>query len=201
MPVRLPPFTPGMRIGLFGGTFNPPHEGHFLVSKTALKRLQLDRVWWLVTPGNPLKDTNSLPDQAVRIEAARSVAHHPDIVVTGFEREIGTRYTSDTIRYLTRHCRGVKFVWLMGADNLAQFHRWQNWTDIARAVPIAVIDRPGSTWRTISSKAAQRFATSRLDETDARILADRQAPSWIFLHGPRSSLSSTALREHGQTVT
>lgn len=197
-PVRLPPFWPGMRIGLFGGSFNPPHEGHLLVSRIALKRLRLDRLWWLVTPGNPLKATDGLPDQSVRIAKARAIARDPRIAVTGFERQIGTRYTSDTINFLKRRCRGVRFVWLMGADNLAQFHLWQNWADIARKVPIAIIDRPGSTWRTVSSKAAQRFVHCRLDETDARILADMPAPAWIFLHGPRSFASSTALRARQQ---
>ena len=200
-PVKLPPTRPGMRIGLFGGSFNPPHEGHLLVSKIALKRLQLDRIWWLVTPGNPLKDVNGLPEQAARITMAKALARHPSIEVTGFEKDIGTRYTSDTINFLLRRCKGVNFVWLMGADNLAQFHRWQNWADIARKIPIAIIDRPGSTWRTLSAKAAQRFVHCRLDESDARILADIGAPAWIFLHGPRSFASSTALRERGKTVT
>jgi len=197
-PVALPPHAPGMRIGLFGGSFNPPHEGHLLVSRIALKRLRLDRVWWLVTPGNPLKSSDGLPEQAERIAAARLVARHPGIAVTGFEKQIGTRYTSDTIDFLLRRCPGVRFVWLMGADNLAQFHRWQNWADIARKVPIAIIDRPGSTWRTVSSKAAQRFLHCRLDEADARILADTAPPAWIFLHGPRSFASSTALRAKAQ---
>ena len=200
-PVRLPPTRPGMRIGLFGGSFNPPHEGHVLVSKIALKRLRLDRIWWLVTPGNPLKDMNGLPEQPARIAMAKALARHPAIEVTGFETDIGTRYTSDTINFLLRRCKGVNFVWLMGADNLAQFHRWQNWADIARKIPIAIIDRPGSTWRTISSKAAQRFVRNRLDESDARILARIGAPAWIFLHGPRSFASSTAIRERGKTVT
>lgn len=200
-PVRLPKAVAGMRIGLFGGTFNPPHNGHLLLSQTALKRLGLDRIWWLVTPGNPLKDVKGLPSQAKRIAAARAIARHPAIEVTGFETEIGTRFTSDTIDFLKARCPGVHFIWLMGADNLGQFHRWQNWVSIARKIPIAVIDRPGSTWRTVSAKTAQRFARARLDESDAKILARHPPPAWIFLHGPRSFLSSTQLRKAGGSVT
>ncbi len=200
-PVRLPYHGRGMTIGLFGGTFNPPHEGHRLVSMTAFKRLKLDRIWWLVTPGNPLKDNGKLPDQAVRMAMARAVARHPRIIVTGFEREIGTRFTSDTIDFLKRRCPGVNFVWLMGADNLAQFHRWQNWSRIAHNVPIAIIDRPGSTLRAASSKTARKLDQCRIDESDSKLLAKLKPPAWIFLHGRRSELSSTALRKAGQTVT
>jgi len=131
-----------MRIGLFGGTFNPPHEGHRLASLIALKRLKLDAVWWLVTPGNPLKENAGLPPLHERIEAARALADHPRIIVTGLEAQIGTRYTFDTIDHLTRRCAGVRFAWIMGADNLASFHRWQRWREIAALTPIAVIDRP-----------------------------------------------------------
>ncbi len=200
-PVKLPPHGRHMRIGLFGGTFNPAHDGHFLVSTTALKRLGLDRVWWIVTPGNPLKSHAELPGQAERIALARRIARHPRIEITGFEAEIGTRYTADTIDYLKRRCPGVNFVWLMGADNLAQFHHWQNWQKIARSVPIAVIDRPGSTLTAASSKTAKRFLRRRLDETDAKIITRSKKPAWIFLHGPRSELSSTALRNQTKTVT
>ena len=191
----MPPIAPGLRIGLFGGSFNPPHEGHVLVARTALRRLRLDRIWWLVTPGNPLKDVSGLPSQAERMAACRArVGRDPRMVVTGFEAEIGTRYTAETIRYLTRRCPGVRFVWLMGADNLAGFHRWQEWEGIARSVPIAVIDRPGASLRAASAKAAQRFARGRIDETDAGELAGLVPPVWVFLHGPRSEASSTRLR-------
>jgi nicotinate-nucleotide adenylyltransferase len=201
MPVKLPRHAPGMRIGLFGGSFNPPHEGHFLASITALKRLRLDSIWWIVTPGNPLKDTADLPDQAARMQTARAVARHPAIEITGFEREIGTRYTWDTIDYLTRRCPFVHFVWLMGADNLRQFHRWQNWQKIAHRVPIAVIDRPGSTMSAASSRTAHRWAHRRIDGTDGKLLPRMKPPAWIFLHGPRSEVSSTALRLARLNVT
>lgn len=194
-PIPLPPHAPGLRIGLFGGSFNPPHEGHLLVARTALRRLKLDRVWWLVTPGNPLKDVSGLPSQAERMEACRAmIGHDPRIVVSGLEAAIGTRYTQETLAFLQARCPNVKFVWLMGADNLASFHRWQKWRDIALNVPVAVIDRPGSTLRAVASPAARAFATARIAERDAGRLALMPAPAWVFLHGRRSDLSSTRLR-------
>jgi len=197
---RLPRHAPGMRIGLFGGSFNPPHHGHLLVSLTALKRLRLDRVWWLVTPGNPLKSHDGLPSLEARIAAASRLAHHPRIDVTGFEADIGTRYTYDTIAWLRRRCPGVSFVWLMGADNLAGFHRWQRWRDIAGLVPMAVVDRPGSTLRAAASPAATRLRRYRLREEDAALLPEAPPPAWIFLHDKRSTLSSTQLRLRGHNV-
>lgn len=195
MRVILPPHAPGLRIGLFGGSFNPPHEGHRLVAETALRRLGLDRLWWLVTPGNPLKENAGLPPQQARIAACeRLIGHDPRIVVTGIEAAIGTRYTAETIRFLKARAPGVRFVWIMGADNLASFHRWQEWREIARAVPLAIIDRPGSTLRAAASPAARAFARRRVDESDARLLGSLVAPAWVFLHGPRSDQSSTALR-------
>lgn len=194
----LPPFSPGQRIGLFGGSFNPPHEGHLLVAQTALRRLRLDRIWWLVTPGNPLKDVRELPSQDDRMDACRRlIGSDPRIIVTGLEASIGTRYTQQTIGYLQARCRGVRFVWLMGADNLAGFHRWQKWASIADAIPMAIIDRPGSTLQAVASPAARRFARHRLNESAAACLADREPPSWLFLHGRRSGESSTRLRKEG----
>ncbi|MFN3889926.1 MAG: nicotinate-nucleotide adenylyltransferase [Beijerinckiaceae bacterium] len=194
---RLPRHTPGMRIGLFGGTFNPPHMGHRLASVIALKRLKLDAVWWLVTPGNPLKENSGLPPLGLRMQAARKLADHPRIVVTGLEADIGTRFTYDTIEYLHRRCPGVRFVWIMGADNLRSFHRWQRWREITKLAPIAVIDRPQSTLKAAHSRAASYLAPWRLDEADGSLLAERGAPGFIFLHGPRSDLSSTELRARG----
>jgi nicotinate-nucleotide adenylyltransferase len=182
-----------MRIGLFGGSFNPPHAGHRLVTLTAWRRLGLDRIWWIVTPGNPLKDTRGLPPLPLRAAAARRLMPEPFVDITGFEAEIGTRYTLDTLRYLKRRCPAVRFVWIMGADNMAQLHRWQGWREIARLMPMAVIDRPGATHRAAASRAARTLARDRLKETDAATLPGR-AGRWVFLHGPRSQHSSTRIR-------
>jgi nicotinate-nucleotide adenylyltransferase len=191
---QLPPCAPGLKIGLFGGSFNPPHEGHRAASLLALRRLGLDWVWWLVSPGNPLKDPHSLAPLSARLSAVRELAHHPRIAVTGIEAAIGTRYSYQTIAYLTQRCPGVHFVWIMGADNLATFDRWKHWQEIAALVPIAVIDRPGSTWSTIQSPAGTFLSKYRHDESGARTFAVAKPPAFIFLHGPRSALSSTALR-------
>jgi nicotinate-nucleotide adenylyltransferase len=183
-----------MRIGLLGGSFNPPHAAHRAISQFAIKRLKLDRVWWLVTPGNPLKDAGALHDLDARAAAARKMADDPRIDVSCLESVIGTRYTEDTITYLRHRCAGLRFVWIMGADNLAQFHRWQNWRRIASQVPIAVIDRPPQSFRALAAPAAQALARYRIPEKDAGLLADCRAPAWVFLTGMKSSLSSTGLR-------
>jgi nicotinate-nucleotide adenylyltransferase len=196
--LRLPPYAPGLRIGLFGGSFNPAHDGHRMASLTALRRLQLDRIWWLVSPGNPLKDNRALPPLAERIAFARKLADHGRIHITGVEAGLRTRYTADTLRALKRRCPGVRFVWIMGSDNLASFHRWNEWRTIARMMPIAVIDRPGSTHRSVSSPAGNWLARWRLPENQGGALAVRTPPAWIFLHGKRSDLSSTQLRENAE---
>ena len=191
---RLPPFAPGMRIGLLGGSFNPPHEGHALVTRLALTRLRLDRVWWLVTPGNPLKSKAELAALQARVEAARRLVAGPRVAVTDIEAEIGARYTYETLAWLTRRAPHVRFVWIMGADNLIQFHLWRHWRAIADLTPIVVVDRPGSTLRAMSSRAAIALAPWRVAEGEASRFADLDPPALIFLHGPRSELSSTLLR-------
>jgi nicotinate-nucleotide adenylyltransferase len=192
--IVLPPNAPGMRIGLFGGTFDPAHAAHRAACLLALRRLGLDRVWWLVTPGNPLKDTKGLAPLAKRVAAAQALAHHPRIDVTDLEAELGVAYTYETVSYLRRRCPGVHFVWIMGADNLRSFHRWQRWRGIAQLVPIAVVDRLGPSLYATGSAAAQALARYRLPEAAARKLADHKPPAWIYLHGLKSPLSSTALR-------
>ncbi|MGH6833473.1 MAG: nicotinate-nucleotide adenylyltransferase [Methyloceanibacter sp.] len=184
--------APNMRIGLLGGSFNPAHEAHREISLTALKRLGLDRVWWLVTPGNPLKDAAKLASLEERVEAARKMARHPRIEVTGFTG--GSAYTIDLLTELKRRFAGVNFVWLMGADNLAQIHRWRAWEEIFASLPIAVLDRPGLRLKARASKAAQRFALYQVDDSDAGGLACLEPPAWTILSHRLSGLSSTALR-------
>ncbi len=193
-PGALPPHAPGMRIGLFGGTFDPPHQAHLDACLLAMKRCALDRVWWLVTPGNPLKDTRYLAPLPERIAAARAHARHPRIVVTGIEAAIGTRYSHDTVLWLSRRRPAVRFVWIMGADNLRNFHHWQKWRLMADLVPIVVVDREGASLRAMASPAAQALSRFRIPERAALTLADRTPPAWTFLHGLKSPLSSTALR-------
>jgi nicotinate-nucleotide adenylyltransferase len=183
-----------MRIGLFGGTFDPPHAAHRAACLLAMHRIGLDRVWWLVTPGNPLKNTGGLAPLAARMVAARALAHHPRIDVSDLEADLGTNYTYATIKYLVRRCPGVHFVWIMGADNLRSFHRWQRWRDIAGLVPIAVVDRLGPSLYSMAGIAGQALAWARIPEAAARTLPERPPPAWIYLHGLKSPLSSTALR-------
>ncbi len=191
--LRLPLALPGQRIGLFGGSFDPPHKGHLTLSLMAIRRLKLDAVWWLVTPGNPLKE-HAPGALERRLAAAEAMASDPRIVVTAVEAALKTRYTADTLSILARRLPGVHLVWLMGADNLCQFHRWRHWRQIAATMPIAVYDRPGSTFRAMASPAAKALAGFRLDEADAALLPGHRTPAWVFLHGPRVALSSTALR-------
>ena len=192
--IVLPPYASGMRIGLFGGTFDPPHAAHRAACLLAMRRIGLDRVWWLVTPGNPLKATDGLTPLAQRIAAARALANHPRIDVTDLEADLGTSYTYETIHYLVQRCPGVQFVWIMGADNLRHFHRWQRWRDIAKLVPIAVVDRLGPSLYSAAGVAGNALAWARIPETAAKSLPGRKPPAWLFLHGLKSPLSSTALR-------
>jgi nicotinate-nucleotide adenylyltransferase len=183
-----------MAVGLFGGSFNPPHAGHALVAETALRRLRLDRLWWIVTPGNPLKDRRELAPLPSRIAASEAIAEDPRITVTAFEAGRNLRYTADTLSLVRQRNAGVHFVWLMGADSLRDFHRWERWREIAMTMPIAVFDRPGATLAFLSSTMARTFDHARVDEDDAPLLSRMRPPAWTFIHGPRSSLSSTAIR-------
>lgn len=192
--LRMPHVEPGMRVGLFGGSFNPPHAGHRLVAEIALRRLRLNQLWWMVTPGNPLKDRGALAPLGERIALSEALTLDPRIKVTAFETARNVRFSADTVALVRARNPAVRFVWVMGADSLAGFHRWQNWRDIARSVPIAVIDRPGSTLSFLSAKLAKTFSHARIDEDDAGALASLPPPAWTFIHGPRSLLSSTELR-------
>ncbi|MEW6124793.1 MAG: nicotinate-nucleotide adenylyltransferase [Pseudomonadota bacterium] len=191
---RMPPVARGLRIGLYGGSFNPAHATHRAVSLLALKRLGLDRVWWLVTPGNPLKDNRRLPPLDERVAYAREVACHPRIDVTGIEAVLGTRYTYETVERLVSRAPGVHFVWVMGADNLTHFHRWQRWRALADMLPIAVVDRMGESLSATASRAARALGRHRVEESDAGILPLLKPPAWVFLHGLKSPMSSTGIR-------
>jgi nicotinate-nucleotide adenylyltransferase len=192
--VRTPLCLPGQRIGIMGGSFNPPHDGHRVAAEAAMKRLGLDQLWWLITPGNPLKVRGERSSLGGRMDLVRPFARGPRMKITGFEHELGTSYTAATLAFLKRRYPSVRFVWIMGADNLASFDRWQHWRHIAQIMPIAVVDRPG--WRLpgLSSAAARAMSASRLPESDARSLADRKPPAWMLLTIRLSGLSSTALR-------
>ncbi|MGX1306969.1 nicotinate-nucleotide adenylyltransferase [Amorphus suaedae] len=192
--LRIPSVGIGQRIALFGGTFNPPHKGHRHVALTGLSRLGVDQVWWLVTPGNPLKSHDGLGSLDERVAITRAYADHPRMVVTAFEASYNFRYTADTIAFMRRRLPTVKFVWLMGADNLATLHRWQKWREIMQLVPVAVVDRPGASMSVMSSPAARAFAAARLPETQAAALPGAAPPAWTFLHGPLDPTSSTAMR-------
>jgi nicotinate-nucleotide adenylyltransferase len=179
------PVERGLRIGLLGGSFNPAHDGHLYASLVALKKLRLDYVWWLVSPGNPLKNADDMADMLTRLGSAADIARHPRIRVTDIERRLGTRYTVDTITALKLRFPGVGFVWLMGSDNLVQFARWRRWRDIAAQVPIAVVRRPGSVLASLSAAPVRRFGLAP---------ALRAAPAIVMLDGVRNPQSSTALR-------
>jgi nicotinate-nucleotide adenylyltransferase len=190
-----PPLAlPGQRIGVMGGTFNPAHEGHLVCAETALQRLKLDALWWMVTPGNPLKSTSGLPSLEQRTAASRALISDPAIKVTGFEAELGSPYTYATVRYLRRRFPRTRFVWVMGADNLATFDRWQHWREIAGLVPLAVVDRPGWHLKALASPAARALFPYRLRESAAARLPFCRPPAWVLLTTRLSETSSTALR-------
>lgn len=193
-PIVLPPYAPGMRIGVFGGSFNPPHAGHSLVCEIALRRLRLDRIWLLVTPGNPLKTSGGLAPTAVRIAETRALIHDPRVRVLDIETRIGARHTVDTLSYLVRRAPGARFVWIMGADNLTDFHRWRRWRALSALMPVAIVDRPGATLTATAAKTAVALARFRMPEHDAARLPGARPPAWVFLHDQRSALSSTAVR-------
>ena len=189
-----PPAEAGMVVGLLGGSFDPAHAGHAHITREALKRFHLDRVWWLVSPGNPLKTEGPAPID-LRLAQARAVMDDPRVVITDLESHLGTRATADTLDRLTALYPGVRFVWLMGADNLAQFHRWDRWQSILARVPVGVLARPGFGVAARLSVAARMF---RAAEVPPRGLGLRDAPAWAFVNVPLVDLSSSAIRARGE---
>ncbi|WGI22668.1 nicotinate-nucleotide adenylyltransferase [Amylibacter sp. IMCC11727] len=196
MTAPFPFATQGQRIGLLGGSFDPPHAGHLHITKQALKRFQLDRVWWMVTPGNPLKKRGPA-EIGRRVQACLDLVDDPRILVTDIETRLGTRYTAATLQALLPRYRGVRFVWLMGSDSLADFHRWKDWNWIMETVPIGVMARPGEQLAAGGSRAARRYAQHRVQARRAEALPFREAPAWCLLNGPMVDLSSTEIRARG----
>ncbi len=196
---QLPGSKSAKRIGLLGGSFNPAHRGHLQISQKALERLRLDEVWWLVSPQNPLKAASGMAALKSRVAAAKEIATgaggDPRIVVTDIERDLGTTYTVDTIKALKARFPAVRFVWLMGADNLIQFPRWRHWRTLFRLVPIAVFPRPTYSRRALSGKAARRFERYRLRGSRAPDLANISPPAWIIVRARPDSISATSLRQ------
>ncbi len=192
----MPYVRPGMSVGLFGGSFDPPHAGHVHVSREALKRFGLDQVWWLVSPGNPLKTEGPAP-LGRRMQAARELVTHPRIKVTDLEARLSTRYTSETLEKLFKTYPGVRFVWLMGADSLASLHRWQRWDWIMENVPVGVLARPGQRISARSGKAAQIYRRWKVPASAAQGLAHMEAPAWCFLNVPMVDVSSSEIRARG----
>ena len=191
-----PTALPGMRVGLLGGSFDPAHAGHVHITRWALRAFRLERVWWLVSPGNPLKSAAPV-DLARRLTAARALMAHPRVEVSDLEARMGTRVTAETLAALRRRYPGVRFVWLMGADNLSSFHRWERWAEIMTGVPVGVLARPGEQLGAGLSPAARRFARWRLDPGDAGGLALTEPPCWTLLSGRMLDLSSSELRALG----
>jgi nicotinate-nucleotide adenylyltransferase len=184
------------RIGLLGGSFNPAHQGHLHISRVALDRLRLDEVWWVVSPQNPLKSTAGMAALAERMARARAFAAEvPHVVVTDIERELGTRYTIDTLEALMDRFADFRFVFLMGADNFIQLPRWRAWTQIIRTVPIAIFPRPSYSYRALTGRAAKRFARFRLPDIGAHRLADQRAPAWAFVRAAPDTSSATRIRQ------
>ena len=183
----------GMRVGLYGGTFDPPHSGHLHVARTAMRRLDLDRVWWLVSPQNPLKSRQA-DDYARRLAGVAQLASGPGMVVSDIETRLGINRTVDLARYLSTRHPDVHFVWVMGADNLAGFHRWAEWREVFETLPIAVVSRPQDAIRARLSTAASLYSGSRIRESEACRLPLAPAPAWTYLTERLNYHSSTALR-------
>jgi nicotinate-nucleotide adenylyltransferase len=193
---RVTYLTAGMTVGLLGGSFDPPHAGHVHITREALKRFGLDRVWWLVSPGNPLKSRGPAA-MADRLAAARAIMRHPKVTISDFEARSGTRYTAETLRALQARYPGERFVWLMGAENLAQFHRWKDWEDIMENVHVGVLARPGDRIAAKTAKAAAVYDFAKVAGKQSRRLIHAPKPAWCFVNVPMVDISSTEIRAKG----
>lgn len=193
--IHPPPFGDGQRIGLFGGSFNPAHRGHYMVALYALKALQLDWVWWLVAPQNPLKDPGETGEYSARLSYTRRVARHSRFVVSDLEQQIGSRTTAETLDRLAPVLRRGHFVWIMGADSFANLHRWHDWLEIPAALPLAILARPGYSLRALGGPAATRFAEQQIPTEQAAQLVTADPPAWSFIPMPLRAESSTAIRK------
>ena len=192
--IRPPPFGDGQRIGLFGGSFNPAHHGHYMVALYAWKKLRLDWVWWLVAPQNPLKDPNETGEYAARLALTRQVARHPRFVVTDIEIQMGSRTTAQTLRGLAPILKRGRFVWIMGADSFANLHRWNDWREIPETLPLAILARPGYSLRALGGEAANRYDEQEVPSFLAPQLVTMTPPAWVFIPMPLRKESSTAIR-------
>jgi nicotinate-nucleotide adenylyltransferase len=191
---KAPAFGEGQRIGLFGGSFNPAHRGHYMVALYALKRLELDWVWWMVSPQNPLKDPSETGEYAARLAFTRSIARHPRFIVTDIEKQMNARTTAETLRSLRPLLGRGHFAWIMGADSFASLHRWHDWLEIAQTLPLAVLARPGYSLRALGGPAATRFSEAQIPAHLAPSLATASPPAWCFIPMPLRPESSTAIR-------
>ncbi|MEP2531356.1 nicotinate-nucleotide adenylyltransferase [Shimia sp.] len=196
MSYGLPYVERGQVIGLLGGSFDPAHDGHVHITREALKRFGLDRVWWLVSPGNPLKARGPASLDR-RMAVARDLMRHPRVHISDFEARIGTRYTAQTVAALQEACPQAQFVWLMGADNLAQFHLWKDWQEIMLRLPVGVLARPGDRVDARTAKAAQVFRAARIASRNSASLGTMRAPAWCFVNMPMVDASSTRIRANG----
>ena len=198
MMLNAPTFGEGQRIGLVGGSFNPAHRGHEMVALYALKRLELDWVWWLVSPQNPLKDPSETSEYTTRLATTRKIARHPRFLVTDIEKQMGSRTTAETLRGLSPFLKRADFVWIMGADSFANLHRWHDWLEIAETLPLAVLARPGFSLRALGGPAATRFAEAQIPAHLASKLAGMKPPAWCFIPMPLRPESSTAIRRRAK---
>ncbi len=179
-------------VGLYGGSFNPAHEGHLHVAREAIKRLHLDAIWLMISPGNPLKELDALADHQRRKDRLLELVDtRPKITVTDVEKKLGTRYSVDTIKALQTAMPKTRFVWVMGADNMQDFHRWRKWRDIAEMLPIAIFDRPGYSVGGLNSKFARQYGRYKVPY---RQLLSTHAPAWTFVPIPKHAGSATNIR-------